>query len=59
VRFPDGRVNVGVEGRTATTYAVFEEPGEYVVHVLATNDDTEFDRYCCWTNGYVHITVTD
>lgn len=59
VRFPDGRVNAGVEGRTATTYAVFDEPGEYVVHVLATNDDTEFDRYCCWTNGYVHITVTD
>lgn len=59
VTFPDGRVNVGVEGRTATTHAVFEEPGEYVVHILATNDDTEFDRYCCWTNGYVHITVTE
>lgn len=59
VSFPDGRVNANAEGGLARTYAVFGEPGEYVVRVLATNLETEFDRYCCWTNGYIHITVTD
>jgi hypothetical protein len=56
-RFPDGRVNTVAQGERAGVQAVFETPGAHVVWVLATNAETEFDRYCCWTNGYVHVDV--
>jgi hypothetical protein len=41
-----------------STTATFDEPGQYVLRVRATNQATEFDRFCCWTNGYVTVTVT-
>jgi hypothetical protein len=46
---------------TATTSAVFKQPGEYVVRVRADNFgrvDTSPGNQCCWTNGYVRVTVT-
>ena len=46
---------------TATTSAVFEQPGEYVVRVRADNFgrlDTSPGNQCCWTNGYVRVTIT-
>jgi hypothetical protein len=45
----------------ATTSAVFQQPGEYVVRVRADNFgrlDTSPGNQCCWTNGYVRVTVT-
>jgi len=49
-----------VEG-TAMTSATFKQPGEYVVRVRADNFgrlDTSPGNQCCWTNGYVKVTVT-
>lgn len=49
-----------LQGTTATS-AVFERPGEYVVRVRADNFgrlDTSPGNQCCWTNGYVRVTVT-
>jgi hypothetical protein len=49
-----------VEG-TATTSLTFAQPGEYVVRVRADNFgrlDTSAGNQCCWTNGYVKVTVT-
>jgi hypothetical protein len=46
---------------TAATSAVFKQPGEYVVRVRADNFgrvDTSPGNQCCWTNGYVRVTVT-
>jgi hypothetical protein len=46
---------------TAATSAVFKEPGEYVIRVRADNFgrlDTSPGNQCCWTNGYVRVTVT-
>lgn len=46
---------------TATTSATFTQPGEYVVRVRADNFgrlDTSPGNQCCWTNGYVKVTVT-
>jgi hypothetical protein len=47
------------EGKT-TTSAVFQEPGEYLIRVRGDNfgqlDSTPADQ-CCWTNGYVKVTV--
>jgi hypothetical protein len=46
---------------TATTSATFQQPGEYVIRVRADNFgrlDTSPGNQCCWTNGYVKVTVT-
>jgi hypothetical protein len=46
---------------TANTSATFKEPGQYVVRVRADNFgrvDTSPGNQCCWTNGYVKVTVT-
>ncbi|MCH7825166.1 MAG: hypothetical protein IH849_10225 [Acidobacteria bacterium] len=44
----------------ATTTATFAEPGDYVLRVRvdnwAANDSSAGDQ-CCWTNGYVPVTV--
>jgi hypothetical protein len=49
-----------IEG-TATTSATFTAPGEYLIRVRADNfgriDSSPGDQ-CCWTNGYVKVTVT-
>jgi len=42
----------------ATTTATFTEPGEYVILVQSVESIQSFERFCCWTNGYVNITVT-
>ena len=48
------------DGR-ATTAVTFSEPGEYLIRVRADNfnpvDSTTGDQ-CCWTNGYVAVTVS-
>ena len=44
----------GVEVTTAVT---FSEPGDYLLRVLAFNVIREFEFQCCWTNGFVPVTV--
>ena len=46
-------------GARVTTEATFSAPGEYVLRALAYNTIREFEFQCCWTNGYLHVTVTD
>jgi len=52
-----------VENGKATTTATFTEPGEYVLKILAWDDSggpgpVLADGFqCCWTNGYVKVTV--
>jgi hypothetical protein len=44
----------------ATTSATFTQPGDYVIRVRADNfgrTDTSPGNQCCWTNGYVKVTV--
>ena len=45
-------------GRASTT-ATFSEPGDYVLHVVANDWSGEGGGgfQCCWTNGYVKVTV--
>ena len=42
----------------ATTRATFSEPGEYVLRVQSIENIRSFERHCCWTNGYVRVSVT-
>lgn len=46
---------------TAETSATFGQPGDYVIRVRADNFgrvDTNPGNQCCWTNGYVKVTVS-
>ena len=45
----------------ASTDVTFSQPGDYVIRVRADNfgaPDSRFDNMCCWSNGYVPVTVT-
>jgi len=52
---------VAPSGGQSTMTATFSEPGEYTLRVRADNwsahDSASADQ-CCWTNGYVNVTVT-
>ena len=53
VLFPNAAPSV--EQGKASTEATFSEPGEYMLRALVS-DGSGFDG-CCWTNGYVSVTV--
>lgn len=64
------RANEGGESGSAgangweevSTQATFSEPGEYVIRFRADNfqaPDSQFDNVCCWSNGYIPVTVTE
>lgn len=47
-------------GGTATTTATFARPGEYIVRVRANDSPVASAGHsqCCWSNGFVRVTVT-
>ncbi|MGH9312753.1 MAG: hypothetical protein ACRD09_12700 [Vicinamibacterales bacterium] len=52
---------VEAAGGQATTSASFSEPGEYVLRVRANDASGVANAghaQCCWTNGFVKVTVT-
>lgn len=42
----------------ARVTATFSEPGEYELLVQSLNGWPALEFHCCWTNGYVPVTVT-
>ena len=45
----------------ASTQATFMAPGDYVIRLRADNwaaPDSKMDNQCCWSNGYLPVTVT-
>jgi hypothetical protein len=60
VTFASGTLSVDTADK-ALTSATFSEPGEYVLRVLAMGaemDPTTQTNQCCWTNGYVQVSVS-
>jgi len=61
VTFGDASPRVDAASGRATTTATFRAPGEYVLRVRA-NDASGVSgaghAQCCWTNGFVKVTVT-
>lgn len=46
------------EGRAvARTTVTFSEPGEYELLVQSIDRTANFEFHCCWTNGYLPVTV--
>ena len=60
VTFSEGSSRVPVAGAEATTMATFSAPGDYMLRVRA-NDASGVSgaghAQCCWTNGFVKVTV--
>jgi len=54
---PDAWAQEDDAGAKVTTAATFSAPGEYLLRVLAFNEIREFEFQCCWTNGFVPVTV--
>ena len=57
VRF-DRREVVVKAGGEVKTMATFSEPGDYVLRVTALESLAALEQHCCYTNGYVKVTVT-
>ena len=60
VTFSKAKESITPLNGTAGTTAIFKQPGEYVIRVRADNFgrvDTNPGNQCCWTNGYVKVTV--
>ena len=62
VVFSEDEIEVALtEGEgMGTTRATFSEPGDYVLLVQAIETlRNSFEYHCCWTNGWVEVTVTN
>jgi len=55
VEFAARELRIERQKGDASTTATFFEPGEYMLRARVTNNVTEFDRFCCWTNGYLEV----
>jgi hypothetical protein len=60
VAFKEPKQGIADLKGTTTTTATFQQPGEYVIRVRVDSfgriDSAAADQ-CCWTNGYVKVTV--
>ena len=58
VTFAESEMWVPKAEGVSTTTARFSEPGEYLIRVQAIDSPTSsFEFHCCWTNGYIPVTV--
>jgi hypothetical protein len=61
VEFGTPTARVPYEGGSATTSVMFSRPGEYILRVRANDASgvsTAGHAQCCWSNGFVRVTVT-
>ena len=59
---PDSSFVIAEDSGEAAATATFTEPGEYVLRARVDNwnaNDSSGGDQCCWTNGYVRVTVRD
>ena len=64
--FSESEMRVNSAQGAANTTVTFHEPGSYILRLQAINDTQRrndptygFEFYCCWTNGYVRVNVTE
>jgi hypothetical protein len=60
VTFAPATGRVPSAGGTAATSATFSQPGEYILRVRANDGAVASAGHsqCCWTNGFIRVTVT-
>ncbi len=66
VAFTEPETRLDAAEGSATTLAMFSQPGSYIVRIQAINDLESsrnptygFEFHCCWTNGYVRVDVVE
>lgn len=58
VEIADPETYVSHDEGVGSTTVRFSEPGEYLLRVQSIYATSSFEYHCCWTNGYVPVTVT-
>jgi hypothetical protein len=58
VEFSEPEMYVSREEGVGSTTARFSQPGDYLLRVQSIYSTADFEYHCCWTNGYVPVTVT-
>jgi len=59
VTFDPANATIPDDGGMATTSVTFDAPGDYVLRATASRGGVAGNGHsqCCWTNGYVRVTV--
>ncbi len=57
VTFSEEEIEIKESWSEAATTASFTEPGNYIVRVMAVDAYGVGGSQCCWTNGFVKVTV--
>ena len=60
VTFSPSEIDVWEGEKLTNAVATFSSPGEYVLRVQAIDNPSEnasYQFHCCWTNGFVKVTV--
>ncbi len=62
VTFSEQEIELAEGSVEGTTTVSFSQPGDYVLYVRADHSDLRVSaagiEQCCWTNGYVRVTVS-
>jgi hypothetical protein len=58
VQFQPQQSPIEAVGGEVKTMATFSEPGDYMLRVTAVQTLASMVQFCCYTNGYVKVTVT-
>lgn len=62
VTFDQQRIPLGEGSTSGSTTVTFSEEGDYLLYVRANHTSQSISsaglEQCCWTNGYVNVTVT-
>jgi hypothetical protein len=58
VTFNKQEIDLKEGNRTATTEATFDKAGDYLLRVQAIDAPGSWEFHCCWTNGFVKVSVS-
>ena len=59
IQFDNKEAKIQTNEEETTVQAKFSEPGEYVVRMQTIDNTDAFEFYCCHTNAFFHINVSN
>ena len=59
VEFDKKEYEILTNNGQAVVQAKFDQPGQYIVRMQTIDDIAAFEFYCCHTNAYFHINVSN
>lgn len=62
VEFDDDEFTIDEGTGEVSTTATFSEAGQYMIRIRVDNfgvGDSRFGNQCCWSNGYIPVTITE